>query len=173
MSSQLYAGSISHLLTYSFRFGEDSMEKMVDWIRDNIPPEPKPAILEVGSGNGALLFAIHEAGYDANHICGVDYSADAVKLARAIGHSRGDGAQEVTFEACDFLRDFPRSIRHAEGTSPAVWDLVLDKGTFDAIALGERDKNGVGPADNYPARIAQVVRPGGQFLITCECSVLV
>lgn len=145
------------------------MEKMVEWVQEHIPSKPVPTILEVGSGNGALLFAIHEAGYSAESICGVDYSEDAVKLARAISSSRGTGAEGVTFEVCDILHEFPRPLGTIETESPAIWDLVLDKGTFDAIALAEKDDSGKSPADDYPARIAQVVRPGGHFLITCEC----
>ena len=83
------------------------MEKMIDWVTENVPLQPAPSILEVGSGNGALLFALQEAGYSAQQMCGVDYSEDAVKLARAIGKSRAGGAENVTFDICDFLHDRP------------------------------------------------------------------
>ncbi|PSS19946.1 hypothetical protein PHLCEN_2v3119 [Hermanssonia centrifuga] len=149
-------------------FGEDSVEKMLDWTQENIPKEPAPSILEIGSGNGALLFALHEAGYNAQFICGADYSEDAVNLARAIGISRGEGAERVTFAACDFLQDYPRvteGMSKPDDGETKVWDLVLDKGTFDAIALAEKDENGRTPADKYPSRIAGVVKPGGHFLI--------
>ncbi len=155
------------------RFGEDSVEKMLDWTQENIPKEPAPSILEIGSGNGALLFALHEAGYNAQFICGADYSEDAVNLARAIGISRGEGAERVTFAACDFLQDYPRvteGMSKPDDGETKVWDLVLDKGTYDAIALAEKDENGRTPADSYPSRIAGVVKPGGHFLIVCAYS---
>jgi EEF1A lysine methyltransferase 2 len=151
--------------TYSSsRFGEDSVEKMVDWAQDYIPKDPTPSILEVGAGNGALLFALQEAGYDGKKIVGVDYSEDAVKLAHAVGSSRGEGCEDVKFEVCDFLVALPAGL---DGSENGVWDLVLDKGTFDAIALGEKDVGGRSPADGYPSRIGQIVKPGGFFLITC------
>ena len=137
---------------------------MVDWVQDYISKDPAPSILEVGAGNGTLLFALQEAGYDPSKIAGVDYSEDAVKLARAVGTSRGEGCEEIKFEVCDFLKEFPAAL---DGTENGVWDLVLDKGTFDAIALADKDSEGRSPADGYPPRIGQVVRPGGFFLITC------
>lgn len=137
---------------------------MVDWIQDYIPKDPAPTILEVGAGNGVLLFALQDAGFDGACMLGVDYSEGAVKLARAVGSSRGDGCEDIKFESCDFLKDLPAGL---DGTPNAMWDLALDKGTFDAIALGEKDSEGRSPAENYPRRIGQVVKPGGYFLITC------
>ncbi|KAK7690916.1 hypothetical protein QCA50_006019 [Cerrena zonata] len=150
-------------------FGEDSMEKMVDWVVDNIPKDPNPSILEVGSGNGALLFALVEAGFNPDRICGVDYSEHAVSLAKAISSSKDiEGADHVTFAVCDFLSNFPAPLHEVPDASqrnPDVWDLVLDKGTFDAMALMEKDASGGSPSDSYPSRIVQVVKPGGYFLI--------
>ncbi|KAI0091307.1 S-adenosyl-L-methionine-dependent methyltransferase [Irpex rosettiformis] len=149
-------------------FGEDSVEKMVDWVQDYIAKEPAPTIIEIGAGNGMLLFALHEAGYEATRILGVDYSADAVKLARAIGDSRADGANAITFEECDFLRSYPQALPGDQAIERDIstWDLVLDKGTFDAIALAERDNSGKAPSADYPPRIGATVKPGGYFLIT-------
>lgn len=160
------------------RFGEDSVEKMVEWALENVAADPPPSILEVGAGNGNLLFALHEAGYAPGRICGLDYSADAVQLARAIALSKAqeggegdegrDGPDTITFIECDFLTEVVPPL-HNEG-SPATWDLVLDKGTFDAMALAGLDERGINIADGYPLRIGTVVKPGGYFLITCKSS---
>lgn len=146
---------------------------MVDWVQENVSSQD-PFILEVGSGNGALLFALQEAGYNAAHICGVDYSEDAVRLAKAVGSTRGERAEKVTFGVCDFLKDFPPPLspsqtsgNDGDGVNGVnAWDLVLDKGTFDAMALAERDDDGKSPSDDYPPRIAQILKPDGLFLIT-------
>ena len=151
---------------------------MVDWSLEHVPPHstPAPHVLEIGSGNGTLLFALHEAGYPPERLSGIDYSEDAVRLARAIGKSRAGGSGEIdedephaqsdriTFNTCDFLRaDVPLLYdMNRDG-----WDLVLDKGTFDAIALSEKDENGKNGADLYPSRLRDIVKPGGFFLITC------
>ncbi|KAH9838484.1 S-adenosyl-L-methionine-dependent methyltransferase [Rhodofomes roseus] len=151
---------------------------MVDWALDHVPADPAPSILEVGAGNGNLLFALCEAGFAPGRMCGLDYSADAVKLARAIASAKqreqdaeeheedasvkGPGA--ITFAVCDFLAEDVPALDGVEGT--ATWDLVLDKGTFDAMALVGQNDQGVNIADGYPSRVGRVVKPGGYFLIT-------
>ena len=87
------------------RFGEDSVEKMVDWTLENVPITSQPQILEIGSGNGTLLFALHSAGYAASHLAGIDYSQDAVKLARMV--ARSQNSEQVTFHVCDFISELP------------------------------------------------------------------
>ncbi|KAG9046365.1 hypothetical protein FS837_004541, partial [Tulasnella sp. UAMH 9824] len=39
-------------------FGLDSVEKMVDWATENVPPSNKPYTLDIGSGNGTLSLAL-------------------------------------------------------------------------------------------------------------------
>ena len=136
---------------------------MVDWALENVPPTTNPSVLEIGCGNGTLVLALVEAGYAATHLSGIDYSPGAVKLASSIAAIRGEG---ISFSDCDFLKEEPPLLSHME---EGVWDLLLDKGTFDAIALGEKDEKGRLPAVNYPRRIQQLLAPGGYFLITCMC----
>ncbi|KAF9052502.1 S-adenosyl-L-methionine-dependent methyltransferase [Hymenopellis radicata] len=146
-------------------FGEESVEKMVDWVVEHIPSSEPSTILEVGSGNGTLLFALLEAGYNAATLSGIDYSADAVKLATNIASTRN--ADEIHFSACDFLNDNPPLLPHMDQSSLlACWDLLLDKGTYDAIALGGKDEQGRSPAYQYPQRAARLLKDGGFFLIT-------
>lgn len=157
-------------LSWMCRFGEESVDKMVDWAVENVPPSAQPTILEIGSGNGALLFALQEADYDARSMAGLDYSLDAVKLARSIGTTRGRGAEDITFAECNFLsEDFATPKHISSDVRPAWggWDLVLDKGTYDAIALGEKDASGKSPVAEYPARLLRLLRAGGLYLITC------
>lgn len=44
----------------------------------------------------------------------------------------------------------------------------LDKGTFDAIALADKVKDGHAPIDGYPARVSRLLKHGAYFLITCK-----
>lgn len=136
---------------------------MKDWIVEHVTPSSHPFIVEIGSGNGNLLFSLLEEGYAANHMAGVDYSPDAIRLSRSIAQAKsGEG---ITFEVSDFLND---PLLKLDGMHEQGWDLVLDKGTYDAIALAEKDETGKKPCDAYPSRIAAVVKPNGYFLITCE-----
>ncbi|KAJ7158632.1 S-adenosyl-L-methionine-dependent methyltransferase [Mycena filopes] len=144
-------------------FGVQSVDKMVKWAQEHVPPSQNPSILEVGSGNGTLLFALAEVDYTPNLLCGIDYSADAVNLARAIARTTDTGSS-IAFAECDFLNADPPPLPHMSGTD--AWDLLLDKGTYDAIALAEKDASGTSPAARYPARVARLLKPGASFLIT-------
>jgi SAM-dependent methyltransferase len=141
---------------------------MVEWVSENFPSSPSPYTVEIGSGNGTLLFALLEAGYTADHLSGIDYSPGAVKLAQSIAETRGLG---VKFSQSDFLQDDPPLLPGQTESAKGLWDLLLDKGTFDAIALGSKDENGKSPAARYPERVARLLRPGGYFLITCESGI--
>ena len=152
-----------------FRFGEESVEKIIDWTLRYVPVHTSPCILEVGCGNGTLLFALFQSGYAPERMLGIDYSSDALKLAKSIASSRG--IPQITFNVCDFLEGDPPllSVMDYPSTNDA-WDLILDKGTYDAISLGERDASGRSPAAKYPERIARLLQAGGHFLITCGFS---
>ncbi|THH13056.1 hypothetical protein EW146_g7130 [Bondarzewia mesenterica] len=141
-------------------FGEDSVEKMVEWALEHVPPSSQPFVLEIGSGNGTLLFSLFEAGYDAQRMAGIDYSPDAVKLAQMIAATRG--GEQISLSTCDFLTEVPATLKGQD----RGWDLLLDKGTYDAIALGDKDDSGRSPMSRYPTRAARLLRPGGLFLIT-------
>jgi SAM-dependent methyltransferase len=163
------------------RFGEDSVAKMVDWTLENVPITSHPRILEIGSGNGTLLFALHEAGYAASHLSGIDYSPDAVKLARMVAVARSQNSEQVTsFHVCDFISELPpppppppppaspAPSGQLDADVQGSWDLLLDKGTYDAIALGEKDESGRCPVAVYPVRASKSLRENGYLLITCK-----
>ena len=146
---------------------------MVDWAVEHVPPSSNPSILEVGSGNGTLLFGLFDSGYDQSTLHGIDYSPGAVKLSTEIAKSRG--ASAITFSECDFLDNDPRTpqLENIRRDSQIdVWDLLLDKGTYDAIALGEKDEKGQSPVLGYPGRVTRLLKPGGYFLITCGYSLI-
>jgi SAM-dependent methyltransferase len=155
--------------TATFRFGSESVDKMVGWTLENVPPTANASILEIGCGNGSLLFGLIEAGYAPSSLHGIDYSAGAVRLSQEIAKTKEGGA-EIAFSECDFLADDPKAPQGPVGdvaTNTNTWDLLLDKGTHDAIALGEKDEQGNSPAVRYPDRVARLLKSGGYFLITC------
>jgi SAM-dependent methyltransferase len=152
-------------LSINHRFGLESVEKIVEWASKHVPSSCDPSILEVGSGNGTLLFALVENGYAPDKILGIDYSFDAILLARSIAASRG--YERLSFAVCDFLKESPSPLHPAQESSSHLWDLLLDKGTFDAIALSEKDEDGTSPAIHYPVHVANLLKAGAFFLITC------
>ncbi|KAJ3837304.1 S-adenosyl-L-methionine-dependent methyltransferase [Lentinula raphanica] len=153
-------------------FGQESIDKMVQWAAEHVPPSDDPAILELGSGNGTLLFSlVEQEDYSPQRLCGIDYSSSAVELAKSIAHQKA--MQDILFHMCDFLHQdppLPSFVSNSEEQKNLGqvdnWDLVLDKGTYDAIALGEKDEQGRSPVFRYPSQAARLIKPGGFLLIT-------
>ncbi|KAI0527831.1 hypothetical protein F5B22DRAFT_632416 [Xylaria bambusicola] len=127
------------------------------------------SFLDLGTGNGALLFALRDNGWEGAML-GVDYSALSVRFARRIERARRD----VHFAEHDILHS-PATALLDERYAPSIrrgWDVVLDKGTFDAISLSAETIRDDADADTrrvnevYGTRILPLVREGGLFLIT-------
>lgn len=145
-----------------------------------------PRVLDVGTGNGSALFSLLLEGGYTGSMLGVDYSERSIALARQLkeryaqnGSPFADaGVQDnivtsfrnISFEVFDLIQQDPKKMTWwpaAEGG----FDLVLDKGTFDAISLSsetymdtEQNERRVG--QKYPPLVATLVKRGGFFLIT-------
>ncbi|KAG8700060.1 hypothetical protein FRC08_004954 [Ceratobasidium sp. 394] len=143
-------------------FGEETVEKMLEWTLDNVPPTESPYILDIGTGNGIMAVTLAENGYDATRIVGIDYSEPSIKLARSVATGRGHAG--IRYVVSDFITKGPPTTGgdHAN----AKWDLLLDKGTYDAIALAEKNDDGTSVVSKYPYKIAEALKTGGLFLIT-------
>merc|ERR1711939_375630 len=138
-------------------FGEDTEADMVEWLVENV--DQSSSVLDLGTGNGSLLFAAREAGM-TGPMLGIDYSAQATALAKGIAAKRDKS--DIEFETVDFLSEDLPAWHH---DLPA-FDVILDKGTLDAILLATKDSE-VGPLHvRYPHRMARMLRSGGTFLIT-------
>ena len=164
-------------------------EKMVDFLdcyaddgvlfKDSLNESgSKPtSFLDVGTGNGHLLLALREAGWDGLMV-GVDYSMKSVELARQIAELRlggdddkdddededeeGQSKEPVHFAEYDLFN--PTSISQAPKDG---FDVILDKGTFDAISLSsETGNDGRRMCEKYREAILPLLRKDGYFLIT-------
>ena len=117
-------------------------------------------MLDLGTGNGHLLFALREEEW-GGALVGVDYSAQSVRLAQGIRHTKEGACDNIEFHEWDILTE-----------APGEWlgsgfDMVLDKGTFDAICLSqETDEQGRRICEGYRERVEPLLKPGGRFLIT-------
>jgi hypothetical protein len=101
---------------------------------------------------------------------GVDYSEKSVEFARRIaddkGFGTGSGAAEVEFRWWDIMLQDPIGVV-LEGQNEKGWDVVLDKGTFDAISLSEeKDQSGRRICESYKERAVPLIRDGGILLVT-------
>lgn len=91
----------------------------------------------------------------------MDYSAASVELARRIAGGKG---LEVEFRVWDILGGGDEEL--GEG-----FDVVLDKGTFDAVSLsGEVDGVGRRVCEGYRERVEGLMKGGGGRLVVTSCN---
>lgn len=106
-----------------------------------------------------MLFRLREhGGFTSGKMLGVDYSLASVELARRI--ARQKNLDNVEFELWDIMGDGNTWLR-------GVFDVVLDKGTFDAVSLSaEENGDGMRICEGYRVKVEEMIKPGGRFLIT-------
>lgn len=136
--------------------------------------------LDLGTGNGHMLFALREDEDDngirwTGEMVGVDYSPASVQLARQVNTQRLQTLNEeraedepvdlarIVFEQWDLLSE-----------APGAWlgdgfDVVLDKGTFDAISLMPHSGNSPHPCEIYREKATALIKPGS-FLFITSCN---
>ena len=127
-----------------------------------------------------MLFLLREQGGFEGRMVGVDYSAGSVELCRRVaalkgillgfeggegtgeGEGEGEGEGGMEFTEWDILHAAPRP----SWTRPG-FDVVLDKGTFDAVSLcRETDERGRRVCEGYRDGVARLVRRGGVVVVT-------
>lgn len=134
-----------------------------------------PSVLDMGTGNGSTLFSLRIDGEFEGHMVGIDYSEQSIGLARKLwkqlkDHHVTDRPKGVSFEVFDIIRHDPKASSWWK-TDSEGFDLVLDKGTFDAISLSSEttelpDGSTKKIFELYPEKVAALVKPAGYFLIT-------
>ncbi|WFD01111.1 hypothetical protein MYAM1_003872 [Malassezia yamatoensis] len=112
---------------------------MIAYLVETLEEQPfnePPYVLDLGTGNGHILFSLLEAQdelpagtLDPKRFCGVDYSQASVDLAKAIGKQRGEEFQQVQFQVADLREEtdvdkLKQAANHGHG-----WDILCDKGT--------------------------------------------
>jgi len=132
------------------------------------------SVLDLGTGNGHFLFRLREGDEDADdeegwggRMLGVDYSERSVEFAKRIAADKGyEEGKDVEFRWWDIMSQSPADVV-LEGKNEDGWDVVLDKGTFDAISLSEeKDENGRRICEGYKERVVPLIRKGGIFVVT-------
>jgi EEF1A lysine methyltransferase 2 len=137
---------------------------------------PLPSVLDLGTGNGSLLFCLQQdAGYQGRMV-GVDYSDQSIKLAKstrdrlATHQLHNSAIQKTEFYILDIMNDIPTEQKWWPSDDDG-FDLVLDKGTFDAISLSSTTMTDSSGQERrlhelYPNKVLPMVKMGGFFLIT-------
>ncbi|CAG8533778.1 25972_t:CDS:2 [Dentiscutata erythropus] len=145
-------------------FGEDSVEKMVNWALSKATTSS--TILDIGCGNGHLLLEL--ASHNFTNLYGIDYSSNAIRLANDVARSRGF---DISYYVADlFNDDVLQIVKNTDGSnsdSLQNFDFILDKGTFDAISLSlQQTSTNQLLRDIYPKKIRFLLNSNGYFLIT-------
>lgn len=151
------------------------------------------SFLDLGTGNGHFLFRLREGeeGDDeeedsdeeregeeeevrgerdngwGGRMLGVDYSAKSISFAQKIAEDKGlhTGARQIEFVHWDLITESPTPILSPPNENG--WDIVLDKGTFDAISLSEEtDSQGRRICEGYKEKVVPLIKVGGVLLIT-------
>ncbi|KAA0193426.1 hypothetical protein HAZT_HAZT009655 [Hyalella azteca] len=149
-------------------FGEESEERVITWLVEDwepsadlyspaLPQQEKTSlpVLDLGTGNGHFLLELAELGF--SDLTGVDYSEQAVALARAAALK---ATKKITYERADL----------ACGAGPAVaalgrqFAVCHDKGTYDAVSLTPDTACLARRA--YLGNVHRLLADGGVFVIT-------
>lgn len=128
--------------------------------------------IDLGTGNGHLLFQLYE---DIQEECdhhneyrfyfkGIDYSPDSVDFAKNIANQKFADVG-FDFEQVDLLSKASTFLSSNKGK----YDVLLDKGTLDAIALNQEPipdfDNKIG-MEVYASQVSQLMHENSILLIT-------
>jgi len=154
-------------------FGKNAVKRVQKWLDATTLDKENSVVLDLGCGNGATLFSLANSGW--SKLVGIDYSPDAVELAQSIAQKRlktgfkvyvKTVGNEIDLSICGthFLVLHVMDITQNSVCLPQ-FDVILDKGTFDAISLcpdyAEVKK------ENYAAFVAAHLKiQNGLFCIT-------
>ncbi|EUD67989.1 hypothetical protein C922_01601 [Plasmodium inui San Antonio 1] len=124
---------------------EENCDKIINWVSNHFSQQERTkqvAILDVGCGNGLFLQKLRERGFD--NLCGFDFSASAIELAKKLfrgrdGDSRmnrGGDPTDVYVQVLDIY-----NIGAEVGKDSKLkkkYKLINDKGTFDIFFMNDK-----------------------------------
>ena len=171
-----HASTPSHTGTNWF---DDALasDKVIDYLnKTSTLNQRETSFLDLGTGNGGMLFALRDEGWTGPMI-GVDYSSASIELAKRIGEARSSEREEIHDEEQDEENRCFRPVQFEKWDimkeDPGDWvpcerfDVVMDKGTFDAISLNDEvDDQGRRICEGYAARVEPLVKNGGLVIAT-------
>ncbi|KAH3680705.1 hypothetical protein WICPIJ_008141 [Wickerhamomyces pijperi] len=140
----------------------DAELKMIQFLEEHLHEQPglksNARVLDVGTGNGHLLFELREEEVfdEEAEFVGVDYSEVSVQFAKDIAVEK---ELDVRFEVLDLYDD-------NSGKDLGLFDVVLDKGTLDAIALSGLTFEEGTAVELYSSKVAKYMQAGSVLLIT-------
>lgn len=145
---------------------EDAILSLLDQlVETGLLARAEARVLDLGCGNGHMLFTLRQGEADepdsawTGAMVGIDYSDASIQLAMQIAQHRQQG-DTIDFQRWDLLAEEPGTWY---GTG---FNLILDKGTFDAISLMAQSDNQRHPCELYCERVVALLRPDDMLVIT-------
>ncbi|KAL3109678.1 hypothetical protein niasHT_017222 [Heterodera trifolii] len=126
-------------------FGRSAELRILKFIeQQNLPISAK--ICDLGTGNGSLLRKLRSRGFTS--LVGLDYSTNAIELAKKQASSCNDHqSMPIEFGVVDLASD------QLDNEFCHKFDILIDKGTFDAISLTENRQKSM---ENYFLNIGKM-----------------
>ncbi|ANQ07584.1 Protein-lysine N-methyltransferase PKH_071390 [Plasmodium coatneyi] len=124
---------------------EENCDKIINWVSNHFSEEEKKeqvSILDVGCGNGLFLHKLRQRGF--GNLCGFDFSASAIDLAKKL--FQDDGTDNLTNRAGHSSDVYVQvldiyNIAKEIGENSKLkkkYKLINDKGTFDIFFMNEK-----------------------------------
>lgn len=154
---------------------------------EGILDKESSSFIDIGTGNGHFLWEMRRREWQGV-LLGVDYSEGSVRLAKQASarsaEEDGDEEDEETgkeeelvppqFELWNVMTQdvdaawFPSS---SSSGDTAGFDVLLDKGTFDAISLSSTlDAHGRRECEGYREKVEKLVKKGTGRVVVTSCN---
>ncbi|KAK0385758.1 hypothetical protein NLU13_6935 [Sarocladium strictum] len=174
---------LSHLSSLSKPSASSTQQQQQQQQQKPVLSKETTSFLDLGCGNGSLLLALRSAGWQGPCL-GVDYSPHSIALAKQVARTEAEEEGEDILDGLDFkewdviageydsvLEPTTRKEAEKGGVATKGWDVVLDKGTFDAISLSdEKDSQGRRLFESYRNRVLPLVKPGTGLFVLTSCN---
>ncbi|XP_075989784.1 EEF1A lysine methyltransferase 2 [Anticarsia gemmatalis] len=130
-------------------FGEDSAQRVIDWICD-CGVERDVRVIDLGCGNGYTLIELAKEGF--TNLLGIDYCEEAILLAEKVSSDH----PLIKYKVFNITEDNVAQL--------GKFGVIHDKGTYDAIGLNpdEPKKH----REKYIEQVTEMLDEDGMFIIT-------
>jgi SAM-dependent methyltransferase len=136
-------------------FDESSQIRVIKWLKKNKIAHDT-SILDIGTGNACMLVELYNEGY--HKLVGIDYSEKSVELAKKI--TQDNECLGVELKVVDILTN-------AMQQQLGVFDIIHDKGTFDAIGLMHNAQENL---KTYVQNVSTILNDDHGYLIITSCN---
>ncbi|XP_034475918.1 EEF1A lysine methyltransferase 2-like [Drosophila innubila] len=141
--------------TVEARIEEDAQLRIIFWLLNHEKTDRKSRVIDLGCGDGKFLIYLGHSKF--KNLTGVDYSTNAIQLARIIAN---DQSMSIKYH----IEDLTLSKAPRIGT----YNIVHDKGTYDTVSL--YPENPDEKLANYLATVAKLLRNKDSLFIITSCN---